>query len=268
MSRARSGQVSLRSRVDRPARVDGRVRPHVVRPGPVGPGPDGFGHQLCADRALRRRCRAIVLSPFAGVLVDRWDRRRVMLVADLGSLVIVERRCSPCSPRVAWSVWEIYVAAAVGGALAAFRGRHGPRPRRCSCRRDTSGRAAGLGMVAQAASDVFAPLLAGVLVVTVGIVPILALDVFSFAVSVGALADRPVPRGRSLRPGGAFGRCSRSWVTAGATCGRGPSCSRSWRSSRWWRSSRASSARSSRPSCSGSRRPRASDWCSRRLGSG
>ena len=129
----------------------------------------------------------IVLSPFAGVLVDRWDRRRVMLVADLGSLAIVTTMLAlVATGRL--EVWEIYVAAGVGGALAAFQWPAWAAATTLLVPSRHLGRAAGLGMVAQAASDVFAPLLAGMLVATVGIVPILALDVVSFALAIGALA--------------------------------------------------------------------------------
>lgn len=146
----------------------------------------------------------IVLSPFAGVLVDRWDRRRVMLVADVGSLAVVAVVLAlVATDRL--EVWVVYVAAATGGALAALQWPAWAAATTLLVPARHLGRAAGLGMVAQAASGVFAPLLAGALVVAVGIVPVLALDVASFAVAVVALAVVRFPAavgssGAVLRP--------------------------------------------------------------------
>ena len=61
----------------------------------------------------------VVLSPFAGVLVDRWDRRRVMLLADAAGLALSTMLLVLVAiDRL--ETWEIYLAAAVGGALASF----------------------------------------------------------------------------------------------------------------------------------------------------
>ena len=84
--------------------------------------------------------------------------------------------------------WEIYVAVALGGVLASFQWPAWAASTTLLVPARHLGRAAGMGMLAQAASGVFAPILAGALVITVGIMPILALDAFSFGVSVGALA--------------------------------------------------------------------------------
>jgi len=135
----------------------------------------------------------VVMSPFAGVLVDRWDRRRVMLLADLGSLATIAALLAlVAADRL--EVWEVYLAAALGGVLASFQWPAWAAATTLLVPARWLGRAAGLGMVAQAASSVFAPLLAGALAVSVGILPILALDVTSFVVAITALAIVRFPR--------------------------------------------------------------------------
>src|SRR3972149_8801757 len=63
---------------------------------------------------------AIVISPFAGALVDRWDRRVVMLVADtaagLGTLAIALLFMAD-----ALQLWHIYLVVAIGSVGNAFQ---------------------------------------------------------------------------------------------------------------------------------------------------
>ncbi|MFI5041935.1 MAG: MFS transporter [Acidimicrobiales bacterium] len=61
----------------------------------------------------------VVLSPVAGVLVDRWDRRRVMLGSDAGGLILVTTILVLVATN-RLDVWQVYVAGGIGGALAAF----------------------------------------------------------------------------------------------------------------------------------------------------
>jgi hypothetical protein len=146
----------------------------------------------------------VILSPFAGVLVDRRDRRLVLLVSDIGGLAIscvlmflaLGGRLEP---------WHVYVASAIGGALAAFSWPAWAAATSQLVPERHLGRAAGLGMLAQAASDVFAPLLSAGIYVAVGVVPLLALDVVSFSVSLVALAVVRFPAvvvgaGAAVRP--------------------------------------------------------------------
>jgi MFS family permease len=129
----------------------------------------------------------VLLSPVAGVLVDRWDRRILMLVADLGGLAISASLLALVAiGRL--ELWGIYLAAAVGGVLSSFSWPAWAASTSLLVPPKHLGRAAGLGMLAQAASDVFAPVPAAALFLTVGIVPILGLDVISFAASALALA--------------------------------------------------------------------------------
>jgi predicted MFS family arabinose efflux permease len=61
---------------------------------------------------------AVLLTSFAGVLVDRWDRARVMVVTALGQSVVVVSLLLVDESR--W--WVVFVVAAAQSSLAAFTG--------------------------------------------------------------------------------------------------------------------------------------------------
>jgi DHA3 family macrolide efflux protein-like MFS transporter len=129
----------------------------------------------------------VILSPVAGVLVDRWDRRQVMLASDVGGLILTAAILALVATHQL-DVWEVYVAAGIGGAFAAFQWPAWSAATTLLVPPRHFARAAGLATLAQAASDILAPLLAAALLVTVGLGPILVLDLVSFAVAVGALS--------------------------------------------------------------------------------
>ena len=58
----------------------------------------------------------IVLAPFAGVIADRIDRRRVMLMADAGRMVLV------CLLPFAGQVWQITAIATISAVFTAIAG--------------------------------------------------------------------------------------------------------------------------------------------------
>ena len=62
----------------------------------------------------------VIASPFAGVLVDRWDRRRVMVLSDLGAGLMTAAMLALFLTGEL-RVWHIYLAEAVTGALGAFQ---------------------------------------------------------------------------------------------------------------------------------------------------
>src|SRR5712691_1887217 len=89
--------------------VSGLAFPLLVLAVTHSPAQAGF---VAALRALP----AALLSLFAGVLVDRWDRKRVMLVCDTG------RALSLASIPVAFAlghltIWQLYITAFLEGSL-------------------------------------------------------------------------------------------------------------------------------------------------------
>jgi hypothetical protein len=129
---------------------------------------------------------AITLAPVAGVLVDRRDRRQIMLLADtaasLATLMIAGLLLAD-----QLEVWQVYIAAAVSGGCCAFQQPAYLAATSQLVPRDQLGRAAGMVQMAQAAADVLAPFMAGVLMVMIGVLGVVMIDLATFLIAVATL---------------------------------------------------------------------------------
>ena len=138
----------------------------------------------------------ILVSPFAGALADRWDRRRSMIVGDTGAaLGTLALALLLAAGRL--EVWHVYAATAVSSIFGAL---HWPAYSAAVVQlvpRKHLGRANGMLQLAESAAPIAAPVIAGLLVVTIGVRGILAIDLgtYVFALLI-LLAVRfpPTPR--------------------------------------------------------------------------
>ena len=136
----------------------------------------------------------ILLSPLAGTLVDRWDRRLVMMLSDTAAGL--------CTLTVALllftnqlQVWHIYLVAALSSAFGTFQ-----RPAYAAATTllvppQQYGRANGMMSLIRSVSSLVAPALAGFLVVTIGLPSVLLIDLgtFLFAVLTLSVVRFPSP---------------------------------------------------------------------------
>lgn len=134
----------------------------------------------------------VLFSPLAGVLVDRFDRKRMMIVSDLGAgLSTVALVVLMATGQL--ELWHVYALAAVGGAFETFQfpayaaavtmllpGRH-------------YARASGMVSMAQSGSMILGPPLAGAMLPYTGYLPILLVDLATFLIAVTALATVRIP---------------------------------------------------------------------------
>lgn len=134
----------------------------------------------------------ILFSPIAGALVDRWDRRRVMLVSDavaaLGTLalflLLFAGRLEP---------WQIYVTSAINALCASFQNPAYIAAITVLVPKSQYGRASGMVQMASAVAEVLAPALAGVLLVAIGARGVLAIDLATAAFAITTLAVVRIP---------------------------------------------------------------------------
>jgi hypothetical protein len=125
----------------------------------------------------------IALAPVAGVVADRTDRRRVMLLADSAAcLVTLVVAGLLVSGRL--EVWHVYLTAAAGGLCAAFQQPAYLAATSQLVPREQLGKAAGLAQVAEAATDILAPVLAGVLVLCIRVQGVVLIDMATFLLAV------------------------------------------------------------------------------------
>lgn len=135
----------------------------------------------------------ILLSPFAGALVDRWNRRKVMIAADTGSAVVTLAALLLLTVGQL-AVWHIYLVAVLNSILAAFQEPAYTASITLLVPKKNLTRANGLMQMGQALQSLIAPLLAGVLFVAIGLRGIVLIDFITFFFAVGALLLVHIPQ--------------------------------------------------------------------------
>lgn len=137
----------------------------------------------------------ILISPLAGALVDRWDRRYCMLLADAGAglstlaiaLLLFTNHLQ---------IWHIYLAVAVSSSFIAFQWPAYAATTTLLVPKQHLGRASGIVNMAEAASQLFSPILAGALIVTIQLQGVILIDcaTFLFALFTLLLIRFPKPK--------------------------------------------------------------------------
>jgi MFS transporter, DHA3 family, macrolide efflux protein len=135
----------------------------------------------------------VLLGPFAGALVDRWDRRVVMMVADtvaaLAALALM---------LLFWAgdmqIWQVYTIMLVRSVAGAF---HSPAMQASTSLlvpQEQLTRVAGLNQMLQGVSSIGAPPLAALLVTVLPLPAMMAIDVVTALIAVGTMSLVRVPK--------------------------------------------------------------------------
>jgi len=128
----------------------------------------------------------LLLSPLAGVWVDRYDRKWMMMLSDLaGGLASLFLLLMMWSGRLEF--WHLYLAAALNGLGNTFQWPAYSASISLMIPKEQLGRANGLMSLMEAGPGLIAPLLAGALLPFVKLQGLLLLDVATFLLAVGAL---------------------------------------------------------------------------------
>ncbi len=135
----------------------------------------------------------LLVSPLAGALVDRWDRRWVMVFSDAGAgLSTLTIALLLLAGRL--EVWHIYLAIAAAQAFSAFQWPAYSAATTLLVPKEHLGRAGGLVQVGEAVSSLLSPALAGLLYVTLGLQGVIAIDALTFLFAVFTLLVVRIPR--------------------------------------------------------------------------
>lgn len=134
----------------------------------------------------------ILLSPVAGVWVDRLDRRKVMLLSDLGAGMVTITLLILFF-RGELAIWHLYGAQVLTAALDAFQGPAYTAATTTLLPKEYYSRAGGLRVMADDGARVLAPSLAGLLIVLIGVEGVMIVDVVTFLIGMLTLAVVTVP---------------------------------------------------------------------------
>ncbi len=156
----------------------------------------------------------VLVSPLAGALVDRWDRRRVLVVSDLAAAAVTAGMLILFLGGHL-HIWHLYLAEALLSLFGAFQDPAFESSVTLLVPEQQLTRANGMLSVATNGSRIFAPVMGGLLVNLIGLGGIMAIDLVTCLVATLVLAflniSRPVASqagrlaGNFLRQNMAFG---------------------------------------------------------------
>jgi MFS family permease len=139
----------------------------------------------------------MLMTPIAGALVDRWDRKLVMMFSDLAAgLATVAIFLLMRSGLL--EIWHLYAAFAFAGTFQAFQFPAYSAAVSTMLPKEQYARASGMLSLANSASNIFGPVAAGVLLNMIETSGLLLFDIFSFVVAIGALLLVRIPRPTSI----------------------------------------------------------------------
>ncbi|MCP3161826.1 MFS transporter [Myxococcus qinghaiensis] len=129
----------------------------------------------------------VLISPVAGAVVDRWDRRRIMMLADVGAglTMLLMWLMLMADGAGLWALrsWHLYLPIAVCSAAGTFRALAYSASTALMVPKQHLGRANGLIELALGIGQLGGPALAGLLVVRIGLQGVLLINLGSFFLS-------------------------------------------------------------------------------------
>ncbi len=134
----------------------------------------------------------ILVSPIAGVWVDRLDRRKVMILADIGSaLLSIFALALFLTGQLA--LWHIYLLEALTSLFDAFQGPAYMAATSALLDKSDYARSNGLRSLANDGTQIGAPILAGILLPLIGIGGVMTIDLLTFFVAMATLLTVTIP---------------------------------------------------------------------------
>ena len=142
----------------------------------------------------------MVGGSLAGVLVDRWSRKAVMIVADIGqavgSLLLVASFLSGN-----FQLWQLYAVALLQGAFATLQGPAERATVTLLVPERHRDRANGIMELAFPLASLLAPVFTGLIYAAVGVTGVIAVDLGTFVVAAVVVAVLRIPQPPSSAEG-------------------------------------------------------------------
>ncbi len=142
----------------------------------------------------------VILSPVAGAIVDRSNRKLVMMLSDLAAGCVTIALFTLFSLGQL-QIWHLYVGGFLVGAFQAFQFPAYSSAIALMIPKSQYGRASGMMSLADSGSRVLAPVFAGALFGVIGLGGIMLIDISTFLVALGALIIIYVPQPQQTEEG-------------------------------------------------------------------
>lgn len=135
----------------------------------------------------------VILSPIAGALVDRWNRKLVMMLVDIAAaLAALTVFLLYTSGNL--EIWHLYLTGAFVGAFRAFHFPAYSASISVMVPKEQYARADAILGLAESLSTIFAPVLAGILLGLIRINGIMLIDIVSFSAAIATLLFVEIPQ--------------------------------------------------------------------------
>ncbi len=125
----------------------------------------------------------IVFTPIAGVLVDRWNRKLVMALSDIGAgIVTITIFILLLTDNL--EIWHLYITGAVGGIFGAFQWPAYSAAITLLVEKKHYARTSGMISMAESGTGIFAPILAGILLPLIDVTGIIVIDLVTLVIAL------------------------------------------------------------------------------------
>jgi MFS transporter, DHA3 family, macrolide efflux protein len=142
----------------------------------------------------------LILSPLAGAIVDRSNRKLMMMLTDLSSgVVTIVYLILFLSDGL--QIWHLYLGSVITGIFQTFQWPAYSAAITMIVPKKHYARAHALNELAGNSSGIFAPLLAGALLAVIGLGGILAIDILALVIAVGSLLIVQIPQPKASQEG-------------------------------------------------------------------
>lgn len=142
----------------------------------------------------------LIFSPIAGAIVDRYNRKMMMMVSDLASgITTIVILILYTSGNL--EIWHLYITAAFQGFFQTFQWPAYSAAITTMLSKEQYGRANGMMALAESASGIFAPMLAAAMMAFIGFGGILTIDIVTFIFAIGALLLVEIPQPKVTEAG-------------------------------------------------------------------
>lgn len=135
----------------------------------------------------------VILSTFAGTLTDRWNRKFVLALSDMGAAISTVILLYLFSTGQA-EVWHLYITGALSSAFGSFQYPAYAAVVTTMVPKEKYSRANGMNSVVRSASGIAAPLFAGALLAIIDISTIMVIDLVTFVFALFCLAVVFIPQ--------------------------------------------------------------------------
>ncbi|HEY70453.1 MAG TPA: MFS transporter [Anaerolineae bacterium] len=142
----------------------------------------------------------LLISPFAGAMVDRYNRKLMMMISDLGA-VIATTALLILSAADLMEIWHVYVACVIYGLSGTFQWPAYMAAISTMVPKEKYDRANGMMSLIDSGPAVFSPMIAGALLPFLGLTGILIIDVITFVFAIGTLLFVHVPQPTETKEG-------------------------------------------------------------------